>query len=297
MRADVDTCLARYSALTPDGAAALHELLERQHYRLCDWRNAGDEINWRRFFEIGDLIGMRVEQDDVFEAMHALLFRLVGEGLIDGVRLDHIDGLAEPAAYVRRLRQRLEALKQGAPVYIVAEKILGAEENLPTDWGIDGTTGYDFMDQAAAVLHDDSGIPVLDAIWKEYRTEPDGFDHLVHGTRRRLLERNFASEFNALTAALHGLARSAVATRDLSLMAIRRCMRELLVYFPVYRTYGVPTGCDSRDAFVIRATATRVRDLLAKSDQVALETIVGLLVDPPPPGGRTNAMRNCTGVR
>ncbi len=286
MRADVDTCLARYSALTPDGAAALHELLERQHYRLCDWRNAGDEINWRRFFEIGDLIGMRVEQDDVFEAMHALLFRLVGEGLIDGVRLDHIDGLAEPAAYVRRLRQRLEALKQGAPVYIVAEKILGAEENLPTDWGIDGTTGYDFMDQAAAVLHDDSGIPVLDAIWKEYRTEPDGFDHLVHGTRRRLLERNFASEFNALTAALHGLARSAVATRDLSLMAIRRCMRELLVYFPVYRTYGVPTGCDSRDAFVIRATATRVRDLLAKSDQVALETIVGLLVDPPPPGGQ-----------
>jgi (1->4)-alpha-D-glucan 1-alpha-D-glucosylmutase len=281
--AEVEAGLARFSALTPDGAAALHELLERQHYRLCDWRNAGDEINWRRFFEIGDLIGMRVEQDDVFEAMHALLFRLVGEGLIDGVRLDHIDGLAEPAAYVQRLRGRLEALKQGAPVYIVAEKILGAEENLPTDWRIDGTTGYDFMDQAAAVLHDAAGVAVLDGIWKEYRTDPDGFDYLVHSTRRRLLERNFASEFNALTSALHALARSAVTTRDLSLMAIRRCMRELLVYFPVYRTYGVRAGCDSGDAFVIRATAKRVHDLLAKPDQVVLEAIAGLLADPPQP--------------
>jgi len=283
VRADAEAGLAGFSALTPDGAAALHELLERQHYRLCDWRNAGDEINWRRFFEIGDLIGMRVEQDDVFEAMHALLFRLVGEGLIDGVRLDHIDGLAEPAAYVQRLRQRLEALKQGAPVYIVAEKILGAEENLPTDWRIDGTTGYDFMDQAAAVLHDPEGAAVLDGIWKEYRTDPDGFDYLVHSTRRRLLDRNFASEFNALTSTLHALARSAVTTRDLSLMAIRRCMRELLVYFPVYRTYGVRAGCNSGDAFVIRATAKRVRDLLAKPDQAALEAIVGLLADPPPP--------------
>lgn len=283
VQADVEAGLARFSAVTPEGAAALHELLERQHYRLCDWRNAGDEINWRRFFEIGDLIGMRVEQDDVFEAMHALLFRLVGEGLIDGVRLDHIDGLAEPAAYVRRLRERLETLTQGAPVYIVAEKILGAEENLPTDWRIDGTTGYDFMDQAAAVLHDAAGTTVLDGIWKEYRTDPDGFDYLVHSTRRRLLERNFASEFNALTLALHALARSAVTTRDLSLMAIRRCMRELLVYFPVYRTYGVRTGCDSGDAFVIRATAKRVRDLLAKPDQPVLEAIVDLLADPPQP--------------
>ncbi|MCW5298929.1 malto-oligosyltrehalose synthase [Herbaspirillum lusitanum] len=276
--------LEKFSALTPEGASALHELLERQHYRLCDWRNAGDEINWRRFFEIGDLIGMRVEQDDVFEAMHALLFRLVGEGIIDGVRLDHIDGLAEPAAYVQRLRQRLEALTQGAPVYIVAEKILGAEENLPTDWGIDGTTGYDFMDQAAAVLHDDDGVALLDAVWKEYRTDPDGFDYLVHSTRRLLLERNFASEFNALTSALHALARSAVSTRDLSLMAIRRCLRELLVYFPVYRTYGIRAGCNARDAFVIRATAARVRELLAKSDQAALEAIVALLADPPQPG-------------
>ena len=282
-RAELEAGLGAFSALTPEGALALHELLERQHYRLCDWRNAGDEINWRRFFEIGDLIGMRVEQDDVFEAMHALLFRLAGEGLVDGVRLDHIDGLAEPAAYVQRLRQRLEALTQG-PVYIVAEKILGAEESLPADWGIDGTTGYDFMDQVAAVMHDPDGVALLDAIWKEYRTDPDGFDYLVHSTRRRLLERNFASEFNALTSALHALARSAVATRDLSLMAIRRCLRELLVYFPVYRTYGIRSGCGSRDALVIRATATRVRELLAKPDQAALDAVVGLLADPPQPG-------------
>ncbi|WP_050478934.1 malto-oligosyltrehalose synthase [Herbaspirillum rhizosphaerae] len=279
--ADVHAALANFSAATPHGMQALHALLERQHYRLCDWRNAGDEINWRRFFEIGDLIGMRVEQDEVFEATHATLFRLYGEGLIDGVRIDHIDGLADPAAYVQQLRRRLQGLRANMHPYIIAEKILAAEENLRNSWGLDGTTGYDFMDQVSGVLHDGQGATVLDAIWKEYRADPDGFGFVVLAARRRLLSQNFASEFNALTSALHALARSSVGTRDISLMSIRRCMLELLAYFPVYRTYGDREGCDKRDAFLIRTTAARVRDSLRKPDQATLDALCAWLADSP----------------
>ena len=278
---DIHAALAAYAAAAPHGMQALHALLERQHYRLCDWRNAGDEINWRRFFEIGDLIGMRVEQHDVFDAVHATLFRLYGEGVIDGMRIDHIDGLADPAGYVQRLRARLQALRPTHPPYIIAEKILASDESLPTGWGLDGTSGYDFMDQAGAVLHDGAGAVTLDAIWKEYRADPDGFDTIVLRTRRRLLSQNFASEFNALTSALHALARSAVGSRDISLMSIRRCMLELLAHFPVYRTYGNRDGCDSRDAFLIRATVARIRDGLRIPDGSTLDAIAGWLADSP----------------
>src|SRR5450830_13526 len=273
----INQALAPFSAATPHGAQALHALLERQHYRLCDWRNAGDEINWRRFFEIGDLIGMRVEQEDVFEAMHAMLFRLYEEGLIDGVRIDHIDGLADPAAYVQRLRARLQAIRRDRIPYIIAEKILAPDENLRPHWGLDGTSGYDFMDQAGAVLHDADGAAALDAIWKEYRADPDGFDHIVLAARRRLLGQNFASEYNALCLALHALARATVDMRDISLMSIRRCMLELLAHFPVYRSYANRAGCDSHDAYLIRTTAARIRGYLRQLDQSTLDTIAAWL--------------------
>ena len=153
--------LARFAADTPDGTARLHALLERQHYRLAWWRTAAEEINWRRFFDINALAGLRVELPHVFEATHALIFRLYAEGLIDGVRVDHIDGLAEPRAYRRKLRRRLSALTPQrplvaghAPPLIWVEKILAPGETLPRDWLVDGTTGYDFMDQVAALLHD-----------------------------------------------------------------------------------------------------------------------------------------------
>lgn len=271
--------LARFAGA---GSAALHALLERQHYRLCDWRNAGDEINWRRFFEIGDLIGMRVEQEEVFDATHGLLLHLVQEGLVDGVRIDHIDGLAAPRAYVQRLRTRLQACRPSAvPIYITAEKILAGDEHLPGDWGLDGTSGYDFMEQAGGWLHDAAGAPVLDAIWKEYRADTEDFAQLVRSTRRRLLGHNFASEFNALAATLHALARADVASRDITLMSIRRCLLELLAYFPVYRTYGEADGCNQRDAFLIRATAARAREQLRKRDHATLDALAGWLADAP----------------
>jgi (1->4)-alpha-D-glucan 1-alpha-D-glucosylmutase len=160
-RADIERDTLAFDPATPQGRTRLHELLERQNFRLAWWRTANDEINWRRFFDINELAALRVEDDEVFEAAHAKLFALFGDGLIDGVRIDHVDGLADPGGYCRKLRQRLAGLARppgiGEHPYIVVEKILGAGEELSAEWDCDGTSGYDFMDQVSAVLHDPAG--------------------------------------------------------------------------------------------------------------------------------------------
>jgi (1->4)-alpha-D-glucan 1-alpha-D-glucosylmutase len=134
----------------PEGRARLHALLENQHYRLAWWRCAAEQLNWRRFFEISELAGVRVEDKTVFEAMHALPLALYAEGLLDGLRVDHIDGLAEPGAYLRRLRAALLAAAPGREPYLVVEKILAPHEALDTRWPVEGSTGYDFMDEVAS---------------------------------------------------------------------------------------------------------------------------------------------------
>ncbi|AON54830.1 malto-oligosyltrehalose synthase [Herbaspirillum seropedicae] len=298
--ADIDAALAGFSAAQPHGRSALHQLLERQHYRLACWRNAADEINWRRFFEVSELVGMRVEREDVFEAMHAELFRLYAEGLIDGLRLDHIDGLTDPAAYCLRLRQRLRSLRPGHEPYIVAEKILAGDEALPAAWQLDGSTGYDFMEQCAAVLHDGDGEPVLDDLWRDIVAELGSgpgsgsgssqdcmqvhgpaelchFPAMVQQARRSFLTRNFAAEFNALTHCLHQLARSAVTTRDLSLMSVRRCVAELLVHFPVYRTYATEEGMPALERELLARTAQLAAARLHPSDHPTLHVVEGWL--------------------
>ena len=145
------------------GRERLYALLQRQHYRLTWWRTAGEEINWRRFFDINDLAAIRVEDDEVFETVHAAVFRLYASGWIDGIRVDHIDGLAQPDAYCRRMRGRLGELERvrpaGAPrgrAYFIVEKILARNESIPIGWDVDGTTGYDFMDEASALLHENA---------------------------------------------------------------------------------------------------------------------------------------------
>ncbi|MFC7552185.1 hypothetical protein ACFQU7_07880 [Pseudoroseomonas wenyumeiae] len=152
------------NADTDEARARLHELLERQHFRLSHWKLASEEINWRRFFDVTSLGGVRIEVPEVFEESHALILRLYAEGLIDGLRIDHVDGLAQPGAYCRKLRRRMAAAARLRPAdapkvepYIVVEKILAPGESMPIDWQVDGTTGYEFMDQVSAVLHDPEG--------------------------------------------------------------------------------------------------------------------------------------------
>jgi (1->4)-alpha-D-glucan 1-alpha-D-glucosylmutase len=170
----------RVQDVDPDRLAAafdparLHQLLERQHYRLAWWRAAGDAINWRRFFDITELAGLRIEDSAVFEAVHALPLRLYREGLIDGLRVDHVDGLADPAAYCRTLRAALQAADPRRTPWLVVEKILGAGETLAGDWGVDGTTGYEAMNEISALQHDPAGAEPLARFWARRQRSSGG---------------------------------------------------------------------------------------------------------------------------
>ncbi len=230
---------------TEAGRRRLHRLLQRQHYRLAWWRTAGDEINWRRFFDINGLVGLRIEDESVFEATHATLFRLYREGMIDGVRVDHVDGLSDPPGYCRRLRARLEELTAQRPTdapkgqaWLVVEKILGAGEHLPDDWDVDGTSGYDFMDEVNSLLHDPAGGAPLREFWTSITGRPADFTAEETAARREVLRRSFTAQLDATTASLHRLARRRLETRDTTFHAIRRALVTLLAHFPVYRTYG-----------------------------------------------------------
>ena len=276
-RAALEQALARFSALGPQGQERLHALLEQQHYRLTWWRNAAEEINWRRFFEVSELAGVRVEADDVFEATHACIFRLYAEGMIDGVRVDHVDGMALPAQYCRTLRERLQALASqrpaeapgGAP-YIVIEKILTGDETVRTGWQVHGTTGYEFMDQVSALLHDPAGAGPLQSLWVEVSGDSLGFEAHVHAARRQLLAENFVGELEALVSALHKVARSDLATRDVAAPAIRRVLIELLVSFPAYRTYVHEDGREPEDQALLARALDDARARVRTADQPLL---------------------------
>jgi malto-oligosyltrehalose synthase len=230
-----------YDPTTEAGRVRLHRLLERQHYRLAWWRCAGDEINWRRFFDINGLAGLRIEDDAVFEATHATLLRLYREGLIDGVRVDHVDGLADPPGYCRRLRERLQGGPHGSAWFVV-EKILGAGEHLPQDWLVDGTSGYDFMDAVGALLHDPAGERVLKDLWKSVSGRPVDFAIEDVSARHEVLDRGFVAQLDAAVSVLHQITRANPETRDTTFAALRRALVALLSHFPVYRSYGGTHG-------------------------------------------------------
>jgi (1->4)-alpha-D-glucan 1-alpha-D-glucosylmutase len=243
----------------------LAALLERQHYRLAWWRTADDTLNWRRFFTISDLAGLRVEDPAVFEATHELYFRLYREGLIDGVRVDHVDGLTDPAGYCRTLRARLDALPRPAdappgPAYIVIEKILATDEPLAADWGVDGTSGYDFMADATALLHDPAGEAPLTDLWRDVTGATDDFAEIELRARQQMLAWSFEGQLAACVAAFRALATSAPETAALTRGMLRRAIERALWVFPVYRTYGTGTAAPDSDAEIreqVRRDAAR----------------------------------------
>ena len=272
----VDRALARFAPTTTEGRARLHALLENQSYRLSSWRAAADEINWRRFFEVTDLAGIRVERDDVFDAMHATIFRLYRDGVIDAVRVDHVDGLADPRSYCRELHRRLETLSRERPTsswprpWIVVEKILASAEDLRGDWKIDGTSGYDFMNEVGALLHDPQGAEPLATFWSGATLRPADFRTEQTAARRQILAENLAAEFNAAARALHRVARADIDTRDIALIAIQRALTELLVQFDVYRTYVDARGRSAIDTQVIVGALRAAHETVRPSDRTVL---------------------------
>jgi malto-oligosyltrehalose synthase len=271
--AHIEECgLDSFTAANSSGLALLHALLERQHYRLAWWGVAGDEINWRRFFDINGLAGLRIEVPEVFEATHAKLFQLYGEGLIDGFRVDHVDGLADPPAYCRRLRERLREIGPDRQPYLVIEKILGAGESLPTDWDVDGTSGYDFMNEVSAVQHDPAAES-LGALWHKLTGRPGDFESEEVPARHEILQRGFEAQLGSATGALHALARQDLATRDVSAAAIRRGLLALLSHFPVYRTYDAGARRAVSDDVAFNAALAAAKQATPGSGHFVLDHI------------------------
>lgn len=302
-RQAIDQLIGTYTPETADGQLRLHNLLERQHYRLAWWRTAPDEINWRRFFDVTDLAGLRIQDPAVFEAVHATSFRLYAEGLIDGLRVDHVDGLADPRAYCRKLRRRLDKLSVSrpqqlprGPAYVVVEKILAPNELLARDWRTDGTSGYGFMNEVSAVLHDPAGREPLAALWRECSGQSANFENAEREARRRIPQHLFSADFNACALALHRIARSDVLTRDWSLAAIRRCLTEMLVHFPVYRTYADARGRSSADAAIMAHVIEQAQQTGRPAEKPLLELMDRWLgaepaQDLPSAGGRRDRLR------
>ncbi|MCY0386436.1 malto-oligosyltrehalose synthase [Robbsia sp. Bb-Pol-6] len=279
-RKAVDAALEAFAAGTPTGREALQRLLDHQHYRLSSWRAAADEVNWRRFFDISALAGMRVERAEVFDASHALVLRLYAEGLIDGVRIDHVDGLAEPREYCQRLAARLVAAHaqrpaalRAMPPYLVVEKILARGEAMRTDWQIDGTTGYDFMNDVGALLHDANGAAPLAQTWAEVSGRSPRFSDEALPARRKVLAENLSAELDRTARALHRIARDNPSTRDYSFTAIRRVLTELAVHYPVYRIYPVELTRSVEDEKYFSVARDGARAALRPADHALLDQI------------------------
>jgi (1->4)-alpha-D-glucan 1-alpha-D-glucosylmutase len=248
----------------PDRAAqtlALHSLLERQHYKLGHWRLASSDINYRRFFDINTLAGLRVEDAGTFDAIHPLVERLIAEGRLQGLRLDHIDGLRDPVQYFHRLR-RLILKAQGKtarPFYMVIEKILGEREKLQAFAGVHGTTGYEWLNAITQLLLDGKGLDPLDEIWRQISNLPPRLEPVLRDAKRRVLETLLASEFRVLVRLLARIAGGHYSTRDYSADSLRQALELYVLQFPVYRTYLTVAGSTVHDRALISQTIENAR--------------------------------------
>jgi (1->4)-alpha-D-glucan 1-alpha-D-glucosylmutase len=245
----------------------LDELLNAQSYRLAFWRVAAEEINYRRFFDVNDLAAIRVELPEVFDAAHKLLFELVASGAVTGLRIDHPDGLYRPLEYFEKLQLRCaKALrvplpKDGRAIYLIVEKILTGEEQLPQNWPVHGTTGYGFANQVAGVLVDHNAEGAIAKIFKRFIGHSLHFGHLVYAKKRLVMRISLANEVNVLGTMVDRLSEQNRWFRDYTLEALARAVRETIACFPVYRTYlepGKPVSEEDR-AVIERAVAAAKR--------------------------------------
>ncbi|MGK9175347.1 malto-oligosyltrehalose synthase [Yokenella regensburgei] len=250
--------------------AGIAELHARQPWRLMSWRNAPFELSYRRFFEITGLVGMRVEDPVVFADTHRLILELVHEGMVDGLRVDHVDGLADPKAYLEQLRHHA-----GPACYLTVEKILGEGEQLPADWPVSGTTGYEFIASLSDALVDSEKTETLFSLYEEVLDRSVDMESELRKAKLLMVDRNFEGEFTRLLALCMAIAETENVT--ISETPVRAVLRELLVTFPVYRTYGTAQGMTSADRAMLDKVAKAVSASPNAPHPEALQFLVTLL--------------------
>ncbi|MDN5872268.1 MAG: malto-oligosyltrehalose synthase, partial [Nitrococcus sp.] len=242
----------------PESFCRLHELIQQQHWRAAFWRVAADDINYRRFFNINELAGLRMEQPELFELTHRLVLGMVAAGTLDGLRIDHIDGLLDPKGYCTRLREKTER-----PVYLVVEKILARHEHLREDWPIDGTTGYEFANLLGGLFVDPEGEAAFTKIYRDVTGQDLAFEEVVRQCKHHIMEHEMGSELNVLARDAARIARSNWRTCDFTSNILHAGLKEIVARFPVYRTYidgSAPTEADRRDIDWAIAQARRTKN-------------------------------------
>ncbi|MES2221405.1 MAG: malto-oligosyltrehalose synthase [Acidobacteriota bacterium] len=233
----------------PESFNLLHELLEQQPYRLSYWRTAMQEINYRRFFDINDLIGLRMEYEPLFRAAHVKLIELAENGAIDGVRLDHIDGLLDPQHYLLQLRAATAT--SARPMYLVVEKILARQEWLSPEWPVDGSTGYEFLALLNGLWVNEPNLQQIDQIYLHFRERRKPDRDAVYHAKKLITASSMASELNVLAHELNLLSERNRRSRDFTLDGLQEALREVVACFPVYRTYISAQGFSTADEMAI----------------------------------------------
>jgi (1->4)-alpha-D-glucan 1-alpha-D-glucosylmutase len=222
----------------------LHDLLERQPYRLSSWRTATHEINYRRFFDINEMAAIRMEDTQVFDATHALVLRLIGKNMVSGLRLDHVDGLFDPRGYFDRLH---EAVGPDRQIYLVVEKILTEGEKLPEDWAVHGTSGYEFLNILNSLYVDKSAGREFEKLYNRITGSRLSFQEVVYTSKKLIIETSMASEMHVLAHELNRISESDRHYRDFTLLSLQEALTEVISCFPVYRTYVSGNGWSEFD--------------------------------------------------
>jgi len=251
LRRHLEEVIEEYNGVPgqPESFDLLHELLEQQPYRLSYWRTAMQEINYRRFFDINDLIGLRMEYEPLFRAAHVKLIELAEGGMIDGVRLDHIDGLVDPQQYLLQLRAA--TANSARRMYIVVEKILARQEWLSPEWPVDGSTGYEFLALLNGLWVNEPNLHEIDQIYLHFRERRKPDRDAVYHAKKLITASSMASELNVLAHELNLLSEKNRRSRDFTLDGLQEALREVVACFPVYRTYISAQGFSASDEMAI----------------------------------------------
>ena len=249
--------------------ARMHELLDKQAYRLAHWRIASEEINYRRFFDINDLVSLRVELPQVFEARHAALREHVEAGRVTGLRVDHVDGLYDVLQYLQRLQALVSDPAGSSPFYIVVEKIVGAREALPGDWPVSGTTGYDFLNAVNDLFIDPAGLEQLEDEHRRITGNSQPFADLCYECNRLVMRQLFAGEVERLNHELSRIAARHWMARDIPVSELKRALVEVTACLPVYRTYATDRGMADADRQMLGRTLEIARQRMGASVNIA----------------------------
>lgn len=236
-----------------DRRALLESILAEQYFRLSYWKVAGEEINYRRFFSINDLISLRVENEAVFRNSHGKILELVREGLFSGLRVDHVDGLYDPSRYLRRLREAI------GDAYLVVEKICVGEEPLPAFWPVAGSTGYDFLNTVCRLFVDGAQERAFEKIYVGFTGRRQRPDDLVVWKKRRIIETHMYGDVENMARLINAVSSLDRQGFDITLRSTKRALSEVLAHFPVYRTYISPDAIRPVDISYVRTAVRRAK--------------------------------------